>query len=485
MIQPGPIQSERVQMLRPGEPRQGRYVLYWMQSAVRSRHNQALDYAISEANRLKLPVLVVFGLTPNYPSANARHYRFLLEGLRDAHEGLKTRKLPLLVGLTGKHGPAEAALALAPDAALIVTERAVLRHLREWREWLAGELEYHHQGLPLAQIESELVVPLQITSVKQEYAARTIRPRIHRALEKYLVEEGEEQPAHTLKDLPKPTGLKWLDADRLADPSALISSFGVEGVAAGVEEGGEKAAQAQLQAFLKRLDHYDADRNDPTIDGSSRLSAYLHYGHISALQIALAVQEHGGPGAPAYLEELIVRRELSFNLCWYNPKYDTFAVLPDWAQKTLREHQHDEREHLYTRAELEAADTHDPYWNAAQRQMMLTGRMHNYMRMYWGKKVLEWTPDPAEAHATLVYLNDKYEQDGRNPNSYAGIGWVFGLHDRPWTRRLIFGTVRYMNAGGLKRKFDIETYARKWNGENPLAEEEPKARPVRAKARKG
>ncbi len=456
-------------MLRPGEPRQGRYVLYWMQSAVRSRHNQALDYAVAEANRLGLPVLVVFGLTPSYPSANARHYQFLLEGLRDVYAGLGARKLPLLVGLTGEHGPAEAALALAPDAALIVTERAYLRHLRGWREWLSTELERLYPDLPLAQIESELIVPLEVTSVKQEYAARTIRPRIHRALEKYLVAEAGETPAHHLENPPQPSTLNWLDPGQLADPATLIASFGVEGVPAGMEEGGEVVAQAQLTAFLKRLDRYDADRNIPTLDGSSRLSAYLHYGHVSALQVALEVQAHGGPGAPAYLEELIVRRELSFNLCWYNPNYDSFAVLPDWAQKTLREHQHDHHEYLYTRAELEAAATHDPYWNAAQRQMMLTGRMHNYMRMYWGKKVLEWTPDPAQAHGTLVYLNDKYEQDGRNANSYAGIGWVFGLHDRPWTRRPVFGMVRYMNAGGLKRKFDIEAYARKWNTEQALA----------------
>ncbi len=460
----GMTQPERITFLRPGQPRKGRYVLYWMQSAVRSAHNQALDYATSEANRLGLPVLVVFGLTPSYPGANARHYQYLLEGLRDAQAGLRGRGLPLLIGLTGEHGPAEAALALAADAALIVTERAYLRHLRAWREWLSGQLEIQHPELPLVQIESELIVPLEVTSGKQEYAARTIRPKINRALEKYLVAAEEQTPAHTLPQLPSPAGMKWLDPAQLAAPAALIASFGVEGVPPGEEEGGEVAAQAQLQHFLTRLDHYDTDRNDPTIDGSSRLSAYLHYGHVSTLQVALAVQGHGGPGAAAYLEELIVRRELSFNLCAYNDHYDSFAVLPEWAQKTLRDHQHDDHEHLYTQGELEAADTHDPYWNAAQRQMMLTGRMHNYMRMYWGKKVLEWTPDPAQAHATLVYLNDKYEQDGRNPNSYAGIGWVFGLHDRPWARRPVFGTVRYMNAGGLRRKFDIDSYARKWNG---------------------
>jgi deoxyribodipyrimidine photo-lyase len=451
-------------MLRPGEPRKGRYVLYWMQSAVRSRHNLALDYAVSEGNRLGLPVLVVFGLTPSYPSANARHYQFLLEGVRDAHAGLQELGLPLLIGLTGQDGPALAPLALAADAALIVTERAYMRHLRAWREWLVGQLEKHHPDLPLAQIESELVVPLEVTSGKQEYAARTIRPKIHRAMDRFLLPEDEVTPAHKLGEVPRPPPLDWLDPAQLQDPAALIASFGVEGVPTGVEEGGEVAAQKMLQALLDKLDRYDVDRNIPTLDGSSRLSAYLHYGHVSALQVALAVQQHGGPGAPAFLEELLVRRELSFNLCWYNPYYDTFAVLPGWAQRTLREHQHDDHEYLYSRAELEAASTHDPYWNAAQRQMMLTGRMHNYMRMYWGKKVLEWTPDPAQAHETLVYLNDKYEQDGRNPNSYAGIGWVFGLHDRPWTRRPIFGTVRYMNAGGLRRKFDIEAYARKWNG---------------------
>ncbi|WP_424950458.1 deoxyribodipyrimidine photo-lyase [Deinococcus sp.] len=469
MPSPEAVQPERLQMLRPGEARPGQYVLYWMQSSVRSRHNQALDYAVAEANRLGLPLLVVFGLTPSYPGANARHYQYLLEGLRDAHAGLEARGIPLLVLLIGAEmvsnggGPAEAALALAKDAALIVTERAYLRHLREWREWLAARLAEHHPDLPLAQIESELIVPLHVTSLRQEYAARTIRPRIHRALGRYLVEMKEQTPAHRLEALPTPQGMEALSLAQLSSPAALIARFGVEGVPAGAEEGGEVAAQAQLTAFLKRLDHYDTNRNDPTIDGSSRLSAALHYGHISALQVALAVQAHGGPGAPAYLEELIVRRELSFNLCWYNPHYDSFAVVPEWAQKTLNEHRHDGRSYLYSRAELEAAATHDPYWNAAQRQMMLTGRMHNYMRMYWGKKVLEWTPEPDQAHETLVYLNDKYEQDGRNPNSYAGIGWVFGLHDRPWGTRPVFGMVRYMNAPGLKRKFDVEAYARKWN----------------------
>ncbi|GGJ88381.1 deoxyribodipyrimidine photo-lyase [Deinococcus aquiradiocola] len=435
-----------------------------MQSAVRSAHNQALAYAVQEANRLKVPVLAVFGLTPSYPAATARHYLYLLQGVRDARAGLQERGVPLLVGLTGVHGPAEAALALAPGAALIVTERGYLRQLRAWRAWLTERLAAQHADLPFVEVESELVVPVGVTSVKQEYAARTIRPRIHRALPQYLTAYEDPDPQHHLRDVPRPTELEWLHPHDLKDPAGLVRRFGVQGVPPGREEGGEVAAQAQLRHFLTRLDRYDRDRNDPTLDGASGLSAHLHYGQLSALQVALAVQDHGGPGVDAYLEELVVRRELSFNLCWYSPHYDTFEVVPDWARRTLQDHRHDERRDLYTPDELEAAATHDPYWNAAQRQMTATGRMHNYLRMYWGKKVLEWTPDPEQAHATLVRLNDRYEQDGRDPNSYAGIGWVFGLHDRPWTRRPIFGTVRYMNAAGLKRKFDIETYARRWNG---------------------
>lgn len=456
---------ERLVALRPGDPRPGQYVLYWMQASVRGAGNAALEHALTQANALKLPLLTVFGLTPSYPSANARHYQFLLEGLADVRDTLDRRGLPLLVGLTGKAGPPEAALALAAGAALVVTDRGYLRTSRAWRGWLAGQLEQHHPDLPLVQVEAEAVVPVNTASGKQEYAARTLRPKIGRLREQFLVPLREGKPAHPLDKLPHPRGQHWLKLDRLDDPAALIQEFGVKG-AGPVDgyRGGLSEARKRLKAFLKRLDHYDADRNDPNKDGSSQLSAYLHYGHISPVEIALAVQDHGGPSAEAYLDELIVQRELNFNFCEYCEAYDRYDAVPEWARKTLAEHRHDPREFTYTRAELEAAATHDPYWNAAQREMAQTGRMSNYLRMYWGKKVLEWTPDPAEAYDTLVYLNDKYELDGRDPNSYGNIAWIFGLHDRPWARRPIFGTVRYMAASGLKRKFDIEAYARRWNG---------------------
>jgi deoxyribodipyrimidine photo-lyase len=194
------------------------------------------------------------------------------------------------------------------------------------------------------------------------------------------------------------------------------------------------------------------------------MSPYLHFGQISPLFIAL--QTHAAKGIKkqnkdAYLEELVVRRELSMNYCFYNPHYDSYSGLPDWAQKTLKAHRNDKREYIYSITELERARTHDPYWNAAQREMLLTGKMHNYMRMYWGKKILEWSATPEDAFKNALYLNNKYELDGRDPNSFTGVAWCFAKHDRPWNERAVFGTVRYMSSSGLERKFDMDAYVQK------------------------
>ncbi len=446
------IHDARVQVLRPGTPRREGFVLLWVQASVRTRDNHALEYAVREANRLNLPLVAVFGLTPGYPEANARHYAYLLEGLRDLRMNLAARDVPLRVTLGS---PPEVALNAAGEgAALVVTDVGYTRLQREWRDWLADRLD-----VPLVQVESEAVIPVGVVSGKQEYAARTIRPKIHRLWHDYLV----PLDTHDLKKRER----DWDDGVDVTDPTRLLKTLPIDhSVPPGDEEGGETAAHDLLEDFITRkLDGYDTRRNDPTVDGSSRLSAHLHYGHLSPLTAALAAREHPGPDTDAFLEELIVRRELSFNYTTYNPDYDRYAGLPAWARATLEEHAGDRRDHTYTRAQLDAAQTHDPYWNAAQRQMTRTGRMHNYMRMYWGKKVLEWTPTPQQAFDTLLWLNNRHEQDGRDPNSWVGVGWVFGLHDRPWTRRPIFGTVRYMNAGGLKRKFDIEKYARQWGEE--------------------
>ncbi|AZI41553.1 deoxyribodipyrimidine photolyase [Deinococcus psychrotolerans] len=442
------IQQQRLQTLKTGTPGGGQYVLYWMQASVRTTFNHALEYAIEQANELEQPLIVAFGLTPSYPEANQRSYLFLLEGLRDVQHNLEQRK----IGFVMKFGhPPEEMLKLAQQASLVITDRAYLRPSRDWRTWLADQLK-----VPLIQVESDAVVPIETTSGKQEWAARTIRPKLHKLMDGFLV-------ALEPRTIKVPS-LALLDGVDVSDPQQVLAGLDIDrSVLPGEESGGEDAAQARLTQFITGgLQHYDERRNNPLLDGASRLSAYLHFGHLSPIDAVLRAREQGGAGLDAFVEELVVRRELSFNLCFYNPQYDQYAGLPDWCRKTLAEQESDEREYLYTRDELEAAQTHDPYWNAAQNQMVRTGRMHNYLRMYWGKKVLEWSETPQQAYEVLVYLNNKYEADGRNANSYAGINWVFGTHDRPWARRPIFGTVRYMVAGGLKRKFDADAYAKKW-----------------------
>ncbi len=197
------------------------------------------------------------------------------------------------------------------------------------------------------------------------------------------------------------------------------------------------------------------------------MSPYLHFGQISPLYVAIQISQHRSPGKEAFLEELIVRRELSMNFVHYNQNYDSFTGIPDWAKHTLDEHRQDPRKYMYSLEQLEQAQTHDPYWNAAQREMVITGKMHGYMRMYWGKKILEWTTKPEEAFSIALYLNNKYELDGRDPNSFTGVAWCLGKHDRPWGRRPIFGNIRYMSAEGLKRKFNANKYAQKYNLNHP------------------
>ena len=226
--------------------------------------------------------------------------------------------------------------------------------------------------------------------------------------------------------------------------------------------GGTEQAKRRLEEFISRkLDGYDTRRNDPNLDGTSNLSPYLHFGQISPLYIALQVGETSSSGKDAFLEELIVRRELSFNFVYYNHQYDSYECLPPWTRRTLEFHLRDRREYVHSLEEFETAKTHDPYWNAAQREMMLTGKMHGYMRMYWGKKILEWSKSPEEGFRIALHLNNKYELDGRDPNGFAGVAWCFGKHDRAWAERPVFGKVRYMNAAGLKRKFDADAYVQR------------------------
>jgi deoxyribodipyrimidine photo-lyase len=443
------IQQQRIKPLNARARARGAYVLYWMQSSVRAEYNHALEYAIREANGLGQPVVVYFGLTAEFPEANARHYHFLLEGLREVEAALRERGVKLVIR---KESPEAGVLTLARDASLVVMDRGYLPIQREWRRRVADGLD-----CPLVRVESDVVVPVEEASPKEEYSAATIRPKIQRRLDDYL--QPLEETAVRVDSL----GLPFETLD-VADVPKLVSTLPVDQIVSKVAglAGGTEEAKRLLQEFIEhKLDDYDELRNDPTQDCLSQMSPYLHFGQISPLYVALQVAGTDSPGRDAYLEELIVRRELSMNFVHYNAHHQGIEGLPDWCRRTLAEHERDPREYLYTVEEFEAAATHDPYWNAAQREMVVTGKMHGYMRMYWGKKMLEWTESPEKALRVALYLNNKYELDGRDPNGFAGVAWCLGKHDRPWGERPVFGKVRYMNANGLRRKFDADGYVRK------------------------
>lgn len=443
----------RIQALNDREVAAGDYVLYWMQQSQRAENNPALDLAVREANRRKLPVVVGFGLMDDYPEANRRHFRFMLEGLQEVAAALQRRGIRLVV----RHGqPSAVALALGQRAALIVCDVGYTRHQREWRRELAAEADCR-----VLAVEGDVVVPVAVVSTKAEYAARTIRPRIQKHLDDYLRLPRAAAPRQSSLDLN-------LDGIGLDDIDAVIAELKIDRRVSPVTaffKGGTAEAKKRLRRFIRhRLAGYDKNSNQPQTDDVSMMSPYLHFGQISPVYLALQVrdaQEGQGIDRAAYLEELIVRRELAINFVHYTPDYDRYSCLPDWALKTLAAHAGDRRTHVYSREELEAAETHDPYWNAAMREMKFTGFMHNYMRMYWGKKILEWTPDPEEAFDTTLAINNKYFLDGRDPNSFAGVAWVYGKHDRAWAERAVFGKVRYMAASGLERKCDIEAYVHK------------------------
>ncbi len=393
--------------------------------------------------------MVYFGLTDDFPEANERHYYFMLEGLKDVKSQLTTQGIKLVV----LHcSPEDGAIKLSDEACLVVTDRGYLRIQKNWRAVVATNI-----SSPLVQVESDVVVPVEVVSNKEEFAARTIRPKIMSRLNDFLQPLKQTKPMISSLDLA-------FDGFDIKDINQTIRALNIDCRVKRTSHytGGLTAGKETLHEFIKnKLDHFSELRNQPGEDLLSNMSPYLHFGQISPLYVALKAIERGGPGIDTYLEELIVRRELSMNFVNFNDNYDSFECLPDWAKKTLAEHVNDKREYIYTLEELEGARTHDPYWNAAQNEMVLTGKMHGYMRMYWGKKILEWSETPQVAYQYAMYLNNKYELDGRDPNGFTGVAWCFGKHDRPWTEREIFGKVRYMNAKGLERKFDMKKYLSK------------------------
>ncbi len=444
------IYRDRIKILNDKSITSGQYVIYWMQASQRIKWNHALNYSIKLANKYKKPLIIFFGLTDNFPEANLRHYNFMLQGLIKLSKTFEKQGLQFIIQLVS---PEKGIKELAKQACFVVVDRGYLKIQKLWRKNVAENI-----NCPLIQIESDVVVPVEKASEKEEFAARTIRPKITKKINDYF------QPIHFEK-LQIDSFKKIFKSIDISDIKKLYSNMKLDKTVSPVDNftGGEQNAEILLKDFLKnKIDNYPEYKNDPNKNFTSNLSPYLHFGQISPLYITNEVNKRDSIGSSTFLEELIVRRELSINFVFYNPNYDSFNGLPEWSKNSLKKHQSDKREYVYELNDFEKAETHDSYWNAAQKQMIKTGKMHGYMRMYWGKKIIEWTKNPQDAYKIALYLNNKYELDGRDPNGYTGVAWCFGKHDRPWSNRLIFGNIRYMNANGLKRKFNIEKYVEKF-----------------------
>lgn len=447
--------NERVQLLNNKPANNGaKYVLYWMQMFKRTSHNHALNFAISEANERKLPLVVYEGLKYYYPWASDRIHTFILEGIEEKRREFEKLGIKYVFYLQkDENSPRDTVAKLAKDAALIVTDDFPCFIIPKHNAAIVKKAE-----IPVYAVDSNGIIPMSRFE-KEEYAAYTIRPKIKRILHEYLKPFTEEKiivRADNLKiDCSEQTLVE--NIEKLVSECAIDHSVKPSFIYHGGTENGRKRLKKFVSEILK---DYDEARNKPDKDGSSRLSAYLHFGFLSSLEIALAVKDADAPqeSKDAYLEELIVRRELSYNFTKFNPKYDSLESLPPWVQETMRKHAADVRAPIYSLEQLENFRTHDELWNAAQREMVLTGEMHNYVRMLWGKNFIAWTRSYEEAFAILEHLNNKYCLDGRNPNSYAGILWCFGKHDRPWMERPVFGTIRYMTSNSTGKKFDSRKY---------------------------
>jgi deoxyribodipyrimidine photo-lyase len=445
-----PVNLKRVRTLQEGLLKQGP-VVYWMSRDQRTDDNWALLFAQELALQAKVPLIVVFCLVPEFLNATIRHYGFMLKGIDETMHSLSKNSIPLMI-IHGQPGKALPQFLKHHRAGALVTDFDPLRVKRIWKSEVASVI-----SIPFHEVDAHNIVPCWHGSSKQEYGAYTLRPKILRALPEFLT------PFPKL--MKHPFRLSSLPPE--VHTNNLVTTLDIDTSVKEVAwlHPGKKEAIKTLRRFLRHgLATYAEARNDPNLSGRSCLSPYLHFGQISAQKIALEVMHAEVPkqSKDAFLEELIIRRELSDNYCFYNSAYDSFEGFPSWARKTLNEHRRDKRDYQYALKEFERAATDDALWNAAQQEMTWTGKMHGYMRMYWAKKILEWTESPEQAMEFAVYLNDRYSLDGRDPNGYAGIAWsIGGLHDRAWGERPVFGKIRYMSYGGCRSKFDVSAYIEK------------------------
>ncbi len=444
-VNPKRVRTLSTHAIRPGP------IIYWMSRDQRVQDNWALLYAQELARKHNTTVQVVFCLVPTFLEATLRQYDFMLRGLREVEGDLRSLSIPFSVVL-GSPGEAIPEFLDRARAGALVADFSPLRIYDQWKEMVKKKI-----SIPLFEVDAHNIVPCWQASPKQEFAARTFRPKILSQLPEFL----EPFPALKKQIAFLSTPTDWDMVERTLQINRDVTP--VEWITPG-----ERAAEHSLSNFIsKKLSAYESSRNDPAIDGQSNLSPYLHFGQLSAARIVMEVRKHhpSSPSSTAFLEELVVRRELADNFCFYNKKYDTAAGFPAWATESLQKHKKDERPVTYTDAELERSKTHDDLWNAAQTEMVRHGKMHGYLRMYWAKKILEWTKSPEDAMKIAIYLNDKYELDGRDPNGYVGIAWsIGGVHDRPWFERAIFGSIRYMSRESTGRKCHAKEYIKRVTG---------------------
>ncbi len=439
------IDPKRIRTLKAGKFT-GHSVLYWMNRDKRVDDNWALIAAQSLALKKHVPLIVCFQYVGNFLEANIRQYGFLFKGLEELKIKLNRLNIEFVLVQDTAHNALPRIIHERSVGSLIVDHNP----LKVYQKRLNNVLK--NIDVPVYQVDAHNIIPVWVTSQKKEYAAYTIRTKIQSNLD------------HFLTDYPKlkihPYGTANVE-ERPYDN--IIADLNIDH---GVKEvdwliPGEIAARKKLDSLSDILIGYNDNRNDPNRKALSNLSPYFHFGHISPQRVALEIKDSSlsNSDKDVFLEELIVRRELSDNFCEYEPSYDYFEGFHPWAKKTLNQHRKDKRDYLYPREQFEHAETHDPLWNAAQNQMRLAGKMHGYMRMYWAKKILEWSPSPEIALQVAIDLNDKYELDGRDPNGYAGIAWsIGGVHDRAWFDRPVYGKIRYMNFNGCKSKFNVQKY---------------------------
>ncbi len=444
------VNSQRIIKLKDAPDISGP-VVYWMSRDQRIDDNWALVHAQDLAVENNQPLRIVFCIVQDFLKAGLRHYEFMLKGLYSCSVRAEELSIPFDL-IQGNPANAVPEYLSHLQACRLVMDFDPLKIKKKWQTDVLEQV-----NISVSMVDAHNIVPCWITSDKQEYAARTIRPKIHRRLDEFL------EPFPSLTKMPQSSKHNYFNAEQ------IIKNLNLDKRIAPVKwllPGPHEALNILDEFISDKLSGYDEYRNDPNRSALSNLSPYLHFGQICSQTVALKIREHGGgtlESRDSFLEELIVRKELSDNFCYYNSNYDNFEGLPEWGKKTLNKHLGDERPHLYSMDEFEQGLTHDPLWNAAQIEMVITGKMHGYMRMYWAKKILEWTRSPAQAIEWAITLNDRYELDGRDPNGYTGILWsVGGLHDRPWKERPVFGTVRYMSYNGCKRKFDVDGYIRQW-----------------------